>query len=142
MKITSATYGGTFSTGNYENQKLSLSAQLEEGDTAESVITALKEKVCQLAGPSSEQQWREQRRMEKVLFDLGKKVEQAKKDWEAAAQFLQAQGIKTDMPDFPSLKLLLPGQVAATPDSEMISIQEINDECDEEAEEEDDSEYN
>jgi hypothetical protein len=138
MKIVSATYGGTFSTGNYENQKLSLSAQLEDGDTAESVITALKEKVCQMAGPSAEQQWREQRRMEKVLFDLGKKVEQAKKEWETAAQFLQAQGIKTDMPDFPALKLLLPTQTTPTPDAEMVSVQEIDDECEEDEDRDED----
>jgi hypothetical protein len=128
MKITTATYGGTFSTGNYENQKLSLSAQLEEGDTPDQVIAALKEKVIQLAGPTAQEAWHRTRELERNLFQLRKKTEEAHQEWEKVSAFLSAQGIKADMPQFPELKLLLP---TPQPDAEYHAIEEADEEEDE-----------
>ena len=137
MKITTATYGGTFSTGNYENQKLSLSAQLEDGDTPETAIAALKEKVIQLAGPSAQAKWEETRLLERNLFQLRKKTEAAHQEWEKVSSFLAAQGLKADMPQFPELKFLLPASAIPQPDAEYKAIEETGDGEDEESDEPD-----
>lgn len=45
MKIVNATYERTFKTADFEGEKIGFSATLEEGDTAEEVITELKKIV-------------------------------------------------------------------------------------------------
>lgn len=45
MNITTVSYGKTFNLGDYESERIDLTAELEEGDTAEAVLRVLKEKV-------------------------------------------------------------------------------------------------
>jgi hypothetical protein len=118
MKITTATYGGTFATGHYQNQKLSLSAQLEDGDTPETVIAALKTKVAQLAGPTIADMHSEQHRLQRTLYTLRQKTAQAQQEWTQLTTFLTTQGLKPDLPAFPDLPLLLP----ASSDAEFTSV--------------------
>ena len=45
MKITTVSYEALANLGNYENEKIRLEAVLEDGDTYESCLEELKNKV-------------------------------------------------------------------------------------------------
>lgn len=45
MQVTSVSYGKTFNLGDFESERIDMSAELSEGDTPEGVLEELKELV-------------------------------------------------------------------------------------------------
>jgi DNA repair ATPase RecN len=104
MKITEVRYHALFNLGNYENEKFELVARMEEGNTVEEVIEALKLKVHELAGVKDA--YYEKQKLNRELKNIAEKIAKAQIQWEQIAEFLKAQGLRPDAPSFPALNLL------------------------------------
>lgn len=137
MKISRVLYGGTYSLGNYQNERLHLEAKLEEGDTPEEAVAELRKKVASLVGPRTQELYDEKYQLERSIADLSNKARQAKAEYEVLSAFMVAQGLKAEMPSFPILKALLP---APTPESEVTRTNPFEDEDGAEDDDEDNEE--
>lgn len=107
MKITKVVYHALFNLGDYENEKIELSAQLEEGETPEEVVPKLRERVTALAQPKQGEMWNQRYELEQEIKQLEKRLAESRTSWNATAEFLRTQGIKSEMPDMPEFKKLL-----------------------------------
>lgn len=117
MKITTVGYARLNNLGDYQNERIEMQAQLEEGETPEQVLQDLKERVLAECKPSARQL--DDRRWDLIneIDKLERKLADYQRKWNAAAQFLIAQGIKPDAPMFPDLAGLLPAaETAVTPE--------------------------
>ena len=106
MRITEVTWGGTFSTGGYENEKLSATAVVEKDEIAEGVLATLKEFVLTQASPNVQEVQSQKRQLLIEMDKLKRNVEQARQEWASVCEFLKAQGLKSDVSEFPVLKFL------------------------------------
>ena len=104
--ITKITYSALFDRGNYQNERIELTRQVEPDDIIEEVFEDLKLLVHDLAGKKD--LYYENQKLERDYNNILKKIDQAKTQWEQAAEFLTAQGLRHDAPKFPELKLLAP----------------------------------
>ena len=99
MKITLVHFSALVNTGNYENEKVGLDAQPEDGETVEQVVEALKDLVFAQLNQTDKLQARRELLWE--IRELEDKVAEARANWEKTAEFLRAQGIRPDAPDMP-----------------------------------------
>lgn len=107
MKITKVVYHALFNLGDYNNEKIELSAQLEEGETPEDIVPKLRERVTALAQPNLKEMWDKRYELEQEIRRLEKKLAESRDSWNATAEFFRTQGIKPEMPDMPEFKNLL-----------------------------------
>lgn len=108
LKIHKVQYSALFNTGNYSNERISMSATLDEGETPETVIEELKDRVTAIAGPDPQ---KVRQALTDARYELEKvltRIEEAQKDWNTLADFLRAQGIKPEIGTAPVFKKLLP----------------------------------
>ena len=119
MKITDVHYSLLVNTGNYENEKVGLDAQVEEGETVEQVVEALKERAFALVNRQDTLQARREAIWE--LKELEDKLAEARVQWEQTQAFLKAQGLRADAPDFP-----IPGLKQLTT-SERVQVDVVED---------------
>jgi hypothetical protein len=107
MKTIEVTWGGTFGTGNFQNEKISATAEVDEGQSPETAIAVLKEFVLAQASKSVQDEYLRKHILEREIAELEEKAKEAKAEWEQIAAFLVAQGLKPDgVASFPVLKLL------------------------------------
>ena len=123
MKVITASYSAVFNRGNYENEKVGFTADLEDGDSPEAAIEVLRKKAAQAAGPSANEMLSQRYDLERQLRSLTAKVAEAEKVYSITVEFMTAQGIKTDMPPFPVLKALSEPK----PEFERIEVRELDD---------------
>ena len=109
MKIKTVHYLATINLGNYSNEKIGFVADIEDGETPEQVLEALRQKARECSLPNSEETYRIIYKAQSELRDLERKLNKARTEWNATAEFLRTQGIKADAPSMPSFTNLLPG---------------------------------
>lgn len=107
-KITKVFYSALANLGDYQNERVGMYATLEEGETPEAAIEELKNRVAPLCGPKLQNLRSEKYRLESAIDELQRKLADYENQWNAAAEFLRAQGIKPDAPNFPTFNNLLP----------------------------------
>ncbi|MGG6296292.1 hypothetical protein ACQ4M4_18030 [Leptolyngbya sp. AN02str] len=117
MKITKVYYSRLANLGNYSNERISMRADLDEGDSPEEVIEHLRGRVVPLCGENAQELDTKRYRLQDMVSELKRKLEDYQQKWDQAAEFLRAQGIKPDAPNFPQFTNLLP---SATEDSRVI----------------------
>lgn len=121
MKLKTVTYSALGNMGNYQNERIELSAELEEGETYTEVLEKLKKGVHAKL-KSQDEYWETCKKFDQANKDLKAilaKLEAAKKNWELVSEFLKAQGIKTDSAEFPTLAALpeaVEGELVETDD--------------------------
>lgn len=108
MKIKTVYYSALINLGNYSNEKIGFTADIEENETVESTIEALRLKVKEVGGVDAERLYSEIRDKRQELRELERKVRKATEEWNALAEFLRSQGIKKDAVDMPMFTNLLP----------------------------------
>lgn len=108
MKIKLVEYSALISLGNYNNEKIGFTTQIEEGESVEQVIEALRQKVKKNGGTNAEELYTAMYNGRQELAQLERKINKARSEWEATAEFLKAQGIKPDVADMPKFTNLLP----------------------------------
>jgi hypothetical protein len=122
LKITHVLYQATISTGNYENEKIGLSADLEEGDSVEATVEDLRKQVFTLANRADD--YYNAQKLKREIEQLEAKVQSARSQWEEVSTFLQAQGLKTEPAPFPTLLK------AIAPMSERVIAEVVDDDDD------------
>lgn len=108
MRIDRVTYHYLANLGDYQNERIELSAVLEEGETPEEAIAKLKQQVLAMAGKSYQSLEKERWNLAQEVKKLEEKLKKAQADWDAMAEFLRVQGIKPDAPISPVFANLLP----------------------------------
>lgn len=109
MKIKTIHYLATINLGNYSNEKIGFVADIDDGETPEQVIEALRQKARECSLPKVEDVFESIYKAQSELRDLNVKLNKARTEWNATAEFLRTQGIKADAPSMPSFTNLLPG---------------------------------
>lgn len=108
MKIVKVSYSALANLGDYQNERVGMVAILDEGDSPEDVVLALKEKVTPLCDMRLGVYREEAYRLRASIEELRTKLAKYQDQWNQAAEFLRAQGIKPDAPNFPQFTNLLP----------------------------------
>ncbi len=108
MKIKTVQYLATINLGNYSNEKIRFTADINEDDDEKQVVEVLRQKVRDCALPNIEDVQRDIYKYQGDLRSLKKKLELATNQWNATAEFLITQGIKADAADMPQFTNLLP----------------------------------
>jgi chromosome segregation ATPase len=106
MKITTIRYASLANLGNYENERIELEAQLEEGEDWESALEKLKHN-CHLKLNNLDEYYkycRQYREAKDKLSEIAKELQKAYEQWQETSNFLIAQGLKPSVPAFPILK--------------------------------------
>ncbi len=108
MEIKTVHYSALLNLGNYSNEKIGFTAQVNDGETVEQVIEQLREKVKQNGGTNAEELYETMWKGQRELADLEQKIRKATDQWNATAEFLRTQGIKPESPNMPQFTNLLP----------------------------------
>ena len=123
MKITQVEYQALYNLGNYNNERISLRATVEDGETPEEVVDQLRQKAIALnvgSGGDAEELYRRMYRYHRDLKELEGKIKTAADQWNQTAAFLKAQGLNPDAPTLEPFQSLLPpaeeGVVEPEPD--------------------------
>lgn len=108
MQIKTVLYQATINLGDYSNEKIGFTAEVQEDENIEDVIESLKAKVKSAGGLNADEFYAKQSDGKRALRELEIKIRKAKEQWDATAEFLRTQGIKPDSPNMPAFTNLLP----------------------------------
>ena len=97
--IRSVAYEAVFNLGNFQNEKIRLVADLNPEETPDSVIELLRERAHEMA--HKEDVLRERHELRNALRTLNEQISTAREQWNTAREFLIAQGLRPDAPEFP-----------------------------------------
>lgn len=134
MKLKSIHYSALINLGNYSNERIGFTAEVGEDEDIPDVIAVLRQNVRNNASLNADKVQRMLYEGRDELENLKRKIEKARSEWDAIAEFLRAQGIKPDAVDMPKFTNLLP-EVKA----EQSGV--VDGELEEEEEEEEEGEY-
>lgn len=107
MKITQIHAHFLISIGNYSNERIGFSVELDEGETPESVVPTLRDKARAIVGKTAEELYSEKYGLEQAVRVLEKRLAKLRKEWDATSEFLRGQGIRPDAPSMPQFNNLL-----------------------------------
>ncbi|WP_445629279.1 hypothetical protein [Nostoc sp. DSM 114167] len=124
MKIKLVHAHFLISIGDYSNERIGFTVELEEGETIESVVTALRSEARKAVGPKADELYEARSILQKQCYALEKKINEVRSEWDATAEFLRTQGIKPDAPPMPQFSNLL---AAVKVDEESVEQAEIVD---------------
>ncbi len=116
---------------SYAHERIGFSVKLEDGETPEQIIPELRNKAIQIIGKRTSDLYDEKNSLEIKCSELEYKLEVLRKEWDATATFLKAQGLNPDAPSMPQFQKLL---TSVTVESEIVT----DDEDDEDGEDDED----
>ena len=97
--------------GQTRNDTVSFVAELEAGDVETEVAAQLKEKALACLEESLYSLGTKHRKLRNEIDELRRKCNRSKSNWERIQEFLKAQGIRPDAPDFPALVEKVEGEL-------------------------------
>ncbi len=95
------------SVGNYSNERIGFTVQLDEGEIPEEVVPILRDKARQIVGQPADALYGEKYKLESACKELEKRLSKLREEWDKTADFLKAQGIKPDVSPMPQFGNLL-----------------------------------
>ncbi|MEH2128322.1 hypothetical protein [Nostoc sp.] len=120
MKIKLVHAHFLISIGDYSNERIGFTVELEAGETVTSVVEDLRQQAITAVGPKSEELYNQNRKLRSENRELEQKMNKLRSEWEATAEFLRAQGIKPEAPSMPQFQRLLN---AANPESQSVTAE-------------------
>ena len=120
MKIKLVHAHFLISIGDYSNERVGFTVELEENDTVTSVVDDLRQQAITAVGPKSEELYNQNRRLRSENRELEERMNKLRLEWEATAEFLRTQGIKPEAPSMPQFQRLLN---AAKPESQSVTAE-------------------
>lgn len=130
MEIKKVHYSALVNLGDYNNERIGFTVEVNNGEIVEEVIIALREKVKANIGHNVNSVFNIIQKQKQEIDSIEIKLKRARKQWDATKDFLKAQGIKTDAADMPQFNFLL-----APAEDESVFVSEI------ESDNDDDMEY-
>ncbi|HEY9610495.1 hypothetical protein [Allocoleopsis sp.] len=95
------------SVGNYSNERIGFSVELDDGETPENVVPQLREKARRIVGQPADELYEEKYKLENTIRELEKRLKILREEWDKTAEFLKAQGIKPEASHMPQFSNLL-----------------------------------
>ncbi len=111
------------STENYCNEKIGFTVELEEGETANEVVAKLREQAIEIVGPKAREIYQEKWDAERSCKKIKAELATLREEWDRMAAFLQAQGIKPNVPKMPMFSNLLSG---VKPEEELVTAEIVD----------------
>ncbi|MGF1989113.1 MAG: hypothetical protein RMY62_014740 [Nostoc sp. ZfuVER08] len=136
MKIKTVHAFFVLNLNNSNKEKIGFTVSLDEGETPESVVPQLREQAVKIVGKSAYAMYTERADLETECEQLEKRLNLLRKEWDATAEFLKAQGLNPSAPSMPQFRNLL---TAVTIESTVVN-ESNEDEEDEDYYEEDEEE--
>ncbi|MEH1992350.1 hypothetical protein [Nostoc sp.] len=118
MKIKTIHAHFLISIGSYSNERIGFSVELDEAESIESTVEELRERAKRIVGKKAEDLYEERSKMWRECAELEKKLNTLRKEWDATAEFLKAQGLNPAAPSMPQFRNLL---TAVTVESEVVT---------------------
>lgn len=130
MKLKRIHYSAVMTIGNYNNERIGFTAELEEDDSIEDCIHKLREKARHNFLPHIDDLRSEIYERQRQLKELEKQIKNATETWNSTAEFLRAQGLKPEAPNMPQFTNLLPHKIEEETviDPEILDDEESSDE--------------
>ena len=135
MKIKRLHAHFLISTGSYNNERIGFSVELDSEESVEEVVTTLREKAKNIVGPTAQEFYDNKRKHARECELIEEKLNKLRKEWDATAAFLKAQGLNPEAPSMPQFRNLLE---AVTVQSEVVIEDDDEDEEDEEDDDDED----
>ena len=95
-------------TGNYSNERIGFSVELEEEESIEETVEQLRELAVKIVGKEADELDNERNDLKRQIQRLEKEMKKRCNDYNALAEFLEKQGIKSMEPLKENLKALAP----------------------------------
>lgn len=108
MKIKQIHAHFLYSTGNYCNERIGFTVEIDqETESIEAVVAALRLQARSVVGQPADDHYSEQQQAEYAARNAKAKLDKLRQEWEATAAFLRAQGINPEAPSMPQFQSLL-----------------------------------
>ncbi|MDZ8108348.1 MAG: hypothetical protein RM338_22370 [Nostoc sp. DedQUE12a] len=134
MKLKTLHAHFLISTGNYSNERIGFSVELDEGESVESTVENLRERAKRIVGKKAQELYDERYELTKECRELENRLNTLRKEWDATAEFLKAQGLNPTAPSMPQFINLL---TAVTVESEVVREDDSDDSDDYDEDDED-----
>ena len=95
------------SIGNYSNERIGFTVDLEEGESLEEIVSQLRNKAIEIVGESAEDLYNKKWQAERSYQEVENRVNRLRKEWDDTAEFLKAQGINPQAPSMPQFRNLI-----------------------------------
>lgn len=127
MKIKTVHAHFLIGLGNYSNERIGFSVEVEDNESIEEITNQLRERAKKIVGKKAQELYDERNTIARECSDLQKRLDLLRREWDATAEFLKAQGLNAQAPSMPQFKNLL---TAVTVESEIVTETDDNDEDD------------
>jgi predicted nuclease with TOPRIM domain len=124
MKIKLVHAHFLISIGDYSNERVGFTAQLEEGEKVSDVVATLRQQAVEAVGHKAKELYEQKWQLEKDCQRLESKLNQLRSEWDSTAEFLRAQGIKPEAPSMPQFNRLI---AAAKVEEESVTAEIVED---------------
>ena len=114
------------SLGSYNNERIGFTVVLSDDDSPEEIVASLRKKAREIVGPTADDFYDRQREASAKCYELERKLSSLRKEWNATAEFLKAQGLKADAPSMPQFSNLLSAAIDKDIESEFVSEAEFS----------------
>jgi hypothetical protein len=107
MKIEKIHAHFRINMNDYNYEQVGFAVTLEEGDDINEIVAELRRKACEAIGPSAHNMMERRNELASKCYQFEDKLNKLRKEWEATAQFLKAQGINAEAPSMPQFRNLI-----------------------------------
>ena len=135
MKIKTLHAHFLISTSSSSNERIGFVVELDEGESIESTVETLRERAKKIVGKKAQDLYNERYELTKECKELENKLNALRKEWDATADFLKAQGLNPTAPSMPQFRNLL---AAVTVETEVIREEDSDDDNDDYDEDDED----
>lgn len=112
-------------TGDYSSERVGFTAELADNETVKEAVDKLRRLASESIGVDAETLYDQRKEATNCLFELQTQIKKAKKEWDAIREFLIAQGLRPDAPNFPEFENLLPSKILETVTAETIDSEDV-----------------
>lgn len=134
MKIKTIHAHFLISTGNYNNERIGFSVELNDNESLEETVIQLRERAKKIVGRKAVELYNERNKIAREVQQLEDRLNKLRKEWDATAEFLKTQGLNPDAPSMPQFRNLLS---AVTVESEVVTTADDEDDDYDEDDEDD-----
>ncbi|MBD2416071.1 hypothetical protein H6G80_03210 [Nostoc sp. FACHB-87] len=124
MKIKTLHAHFLISIGSYSNERIGFSVELENEESIDEIVSNLRERAKKIVGRKADELYDERNKIYRECAELESKLTLLRREWDATAEFLKAQGLNPQAPSMPQFRNLL---TAVTVESEVVTEQDYED---------------
>jgi len=113
------TIEGNFHEYGVFRENFTFTLEISQQKTLRQAVDEIRQELANQFGSDYRREINKRIKLEEEIKELQSKIDEAKTKWESTQQFLAAQGIRTDTPDFPNFNNYLLPSSKETVDAEI-----------------------